>query len=52
MENKINFTDRLIKIVKQRKTSIVVNKQNEGYKPNRRASKTLSHESYSHNDDE
>ena len=51
MENKINFTDKLIKIVKQRKTSIVVNEQNEGYKSNRRINKTLSHESYSYSED-
>jgi len=52
MENKINFTNRLIKIVKQRKTSPIINKQEDGYKANRRANKTLSHDSYSYNDEE
>jgi len=52
MESKINFTNRLIKIVKQRKTALVVNKQQEGYKVNRRPNRTLSHDSYSYNDEE
>ncbi len=52
MENKINFTNRLIKIVKQRKTSLVISKQEEGYKANRRTNRSLSHDSYSYNDEE
>ena len=51
MENKNNFTNRLIKIVKQRKTSTVVIKQDEGYKSNRRINKSLSHDSYSYFDE-
>lgn len=52
MENTINVTQKLLKIVKHRKTPIVVNKQESGYKRNRKMSGNLAHESYSYNPDE
>ena len=48
MENKINVTKKLLKIVKRRKTSIIFNKQEDGYKRNRNVSRSLSYESYSY----
>ena len=52
MENTINVTQKLLKIVKNRKTPIVVNKQESGYKRNRKMSGSLAHESYSYDSDE
>jgi ribosomal protein S24E len=47
MDKTINVTKKLLKIVKQRKTPLVVNKQDNSYKKNRSVGKNLSYESYS-----
>ena len=47
MDNKINATQKLLKIVKNRNTPLVVNKQKNSYLRNRRSSRSLSYESYS-----
>jgi len=52
MDNKINVTQKLLKIVKHRKTPVVVNKQENGYKKNRKVSRSLAYESYSYDSDE
>ena len=52
MENTINVTQKLLKIVKQRKTPIVVYKQESGYKRNSKINGNLAHESYSYGSDE
>jgi len=48
MNNTIDVTQKLLKIVKHRKTPIVVNKQENGYKKNRNVGRNLSYESYSY----
>ena len=52
MDNKINTTQKLLKIVKNRKTPVVINKQENSYIKNRRVSRSLSYESYSYDYDE
>jgi len=52
MDDKINITQKLQKIVKQRKTPIVVKKQEHGYKPTRTTSGSLASESYSYSSEE
>jgi len=51
MNNTIDVTQKLLKIVKQRKTPVLVNKQENGYKKNRNVSKSLAYESYSSDSD-
>ncbi len=46
MDSKINITQKLLKIVKNRKTLLVVNKQESGYNRNRKVIRSLSYESY------
>jgi hypothetical protein len=48
MDNKINATQKLLKIVKNRKTPVVINKQENSYVRNRRITRSLSYESYSY----
>lgn len=48
MDNSINFTQKLQEIIKNRKTSLIINKQEKGYKRNRNIIRNLSHESYSY----
>lgn len=48
MNKTIEVTQKLLKIVKQRKTPLVVNKQENTYKKNRNLGKNLSYESYSY----
>jgi hypothetical protein len=52
MDNKINATQKLLKMVKNRKTPLVVNKQENSYVRNRRIIKNLSYESYSYDSDD
>jgi len=52
MDNKINVTQKLLKIVKNRKTPLVVNKQENSFVRNRRISRSFSYESYSYDSDE
>jgi len=52
MENKTNFTHKLLKIVKHRKTPLVINKQENSYSRKKMASRGLSHESYSYDSDD
>ncbi len=52
MDNKINVTQKLHKIVKHRKTPVVVNKQEESYSRRRMTSRGLSYESYSYDSDD
>lgn len=47
MHNVINITQKLLKIVKDRKTPIIINKQESGYKRNKNTVRNLSPESYS-----
>jgi len=47
MNKTIDVTQKLLKIVKQRKTPLVINKQENSYKKNRSVGKNLSYESYS-----
>ncbi len=47
MDNKINATQKLLKMVKNRKTPVVVNKQEKSYMRRRKISTSLSYESYS-----
>lgn len=47
MYKSIDMTQKLLKIVKHRKTPVLVNKQVNAYKKNRNQSKSLSFESYS-----
>jgi len=48
MNKTIDVTQKLLKIVKQRKTPLLVNKQENGYKRNKNVNKNLSYESYSY----
>lgn len=52
MENRNKVTEKLLKIVQNRKTKIVINKQESGYKRNRKMSGNLAHDSYSNKFDE
>jgi len=52
MDNKINVTQKLLKIAKNRKTPVVVNKQENSYVRNRRSIRSLSYESYSYDSDD
>ena len=52
MDNKINATQKLLKMVKNRKTPLVVNKQENSYVRNRRIIKNLSYERYSYDSDD
>lgn len=52
MDNKINHTQKLLEIVKNRKTPVVVNKQENSFIKNRRICRSLSYESYSFNSDD
>lgn len=52
IDDKINATQRLIKIVKNRKTPLVVNKQEKSFIRKRNVSTSLSYESYSYDSDE
>ena len=47
-----NITQKLLKIVKQRKTPIVIEKQRVGYKPSRSTDGGLVSEGYSYSSDE
>ncbi len=47
MDNTINVTQKLLKLVKHRKTPLIVDKQKNGYNKNRQVSRSLSYESYS-----
>ena len=47
MNKTIDVTQKLLKIVKLRKTPLVVNKQENSYKKNRNIGINLSYESYS-----
>jgi len=52
MDDKINATQKLQKIVKQRKTPIVVKKQEVGYRSSRTTSGSLASEGYSYSSEE
>ena len=52
MNDKINITKKLLNIVKNRKTPIVVIKQESGYNRNKNVGKSLSYESYSNDSEE
>jgi hypothetical protein len=52
MGDKKNITEKLLKIVKQRKTPIVVEKQEIGYKLSRSTGGGLVSEGYSYSSDE
>jgi len=52
MENKINITEKLMKIVKHRKTPSVVIKQENSYKQNRKVIGNLAFDSYSSNNED
>jgi hypothetical protein len=52
MDDKINATQKLLEIIKKRKTPVVINKQEKNYARNRRVSTSLSYESYSHDSDD
>jgi len=52
MDNKLNITEKLQKIVKQRKTPIVVKKQEIGYKSSRATGVSLAGEGYSYSSEE
>jgi len=52
MDNKINATQKLLEIVKNRKTPVVVYKQENSFVRNRRISGNLSYESYSFDSDD
>jgi len=52
MENKTNITEKLMKIVKHRKTQSVVIKQENSYKKNRRVIGNLAFDSYSNNNED
>jgi len=49
---KLDITHKLLELVKKRKTSIVVTKQNSDYKATRRISRGYSGESYSYESEE
>jgi hypothetical protein len=48
MDNKVNVTKKLMKIVKHRKTPLVITKQEDNYNRTRKISGNLSYESYSY----
>jgi len=48
MDKTIDVTQKLLKIVKQRKTPLVITKQENSYKKNKNVSKNLSYDSYSY----
>ena len=50
MANKLNYTEKLQKIVKKRKTSIIIHKQGPGRVGTRKTLRSLTHESYSFDD--
>lgn len=50
MDNKIDATERLMEIVKKRNTKIIINKRQDGYKRDRKISKSMSFEGYSSSD--
>lgn len=52
MDDKINITERLQKIVKQRNVPIVVNKREIGYKNSKSSSRGLTGDSYSYGTDD
>ena len=52
MNDTIDVTQKLLKIVKHRKTPLLVNKQENSYRKNRNASKSLAYESYSYESEE
>ena len=52
MDDKINATQKLLEIIKKRKTPLVINKQEKSYARNRRVSTSLSYESYSYDSDD
>jgi len=52
MDEKINITKKLLNIVKNRKTPIVVSKQESGYTRNKKGNKSLAYESYSTDSEE
>jgi hypothetical protein len=51
MDDKINITKKLLNIVKNRKTPILINKQESGYNKNKRSGRSLSFDSYSNDND-
>jgi len=51
MDDRINITKKLVSIVKNRKTPIVVNKQKSGYNKNKGSGRSLSYDSYSNDND-
>jgi hypothetical protein len=52
MDDKINITKKLLNIVKNRKTPIVVSKQESGYNRDKKVGKSLSYDSYSGDSEE
>ena len=52
MDDKINITEKLQKIVKQRKTPLIIKKQETGYRPSRSNSGSLAGEGYSYSSEE
>jgi len=52
MDNKINVTKKLMKIVKHRKTPMVITKQDNNYNRIKKISGNLSYESYSYTNEE
>lgn len=52
MDKKIKVTQKLLKIVKNRKTPVVVNKQENSYLRNRRVIRNLSYGCYSYDSDD
>ena len=52
MDDKVNVTQKLHKIVKHRKTPLVVNKQEDSYLRRRTVSRSLSFDSYSYDSDD
>ena len=50
MTNKINYTEKLQKIVKKRKTEIIINKQGKDKIGYRKTIRNLTHDSYSFDD--
>ena len=50
MTKKINYTEKLLKIVKKRKIPIITHKQGRGYTETRKTLRNLSCESYCYDD--
>ena len=50
MTNKTNYTEKLLKIVKKRKTEIIIQKQGKSKVGYRKSLRSLTHESYSYDD--